>query len=63
MRGVRFGIAVWAIATMPLYLTNYVIEPWPGLFVAKILVWELVAGLTLGILTARLARNDSAKVG
>ena len=61
MRGARFGIAVWAIATIPLYLTNYVIEPWPGLFVAKILVWELVAGLTLGVLTARLARNDGAR--
>jgi hypothetical protein len=58
-QGVRFGVAVWAIATVPLYLTNYVIEPWPGAFVAKILVWEFVAGLVLGVLTARLARNDS----
>jgi uncharacterized protein DUF1761 len=57
--GVRFGVAVWAIATVPLYLTNYVIEPWPGVFVAKILAWEFVAVLTLGILTARLAKNDS----
>jgi hypothetical protein len=63
MRGARFGIAVWAIATIPLYLTNYVIEPWPGLFVAKILVWELIAGLTLGVLTAGLARNDGARAG
>jgi hypothetical protein len=61
VRGARFGVAVWAIATIPLYLTNYIIEPWPGLFVAKILVWELVAGLTLGILTARLAKNDGAR--
>jgi hypothetical protein len=57
--GVRFGVAVWAIATVPLYLTNYVIEPWPGVFVAKILAWESVAVLMLGILTARLAKNDS----
>ena len=57
--GVRFGVAVWAIATVPLYLTNYVIEPWPGVFVAKILAWEFVAVLILGILTARLAKNDS----
>jgi hypothetical protein len=58
-QGVRFGAAVWAIATVPLYLTNYVIEPWPGVFVAKILAWEFVAVLVLGVLTARLARNDS----
>lgn len=63
VRGARFGIAVWAIATIPLYLTNYVIEPWPGLFVAKILIWELVAGLILGVLTAGLARNDGTRAG
>ena len=40
-QGVRFGVAVWAIASVPLYLTNYVIEPWPGMFVAKILAWEI----------------------
>jgi hypothetical protein len=62
MRGLRLGVAVWAIATVPLYLTNYVIEPWPGVFVAKILAWELIAAITLGILTARLAKGDSAPV-
>ena len=60
MQGVRFGVAVWAIATVPLYLTNYVIEPWPGVFVAKILAWELFAVLALGVTTAGLARNDSS---
>jgi hypothetical protein len=58
-QGVRFGVAAWAIALVPLYLTNYVIEPWPGVFVAKILAWEFVAVLILGVLTARLAKNDS----
>jgi len=36
-QGMRLGVAVWAIATVLLYLTNYVIEPWPGVFFAKIL--------------------------
>jgi hypothetical protein len=57
-QGMRFGVAVWAIVSIPLYLTNYVIEPWPGAFVAKILGWELVAMSVLGILTARLAKSD-----
>ena len=60
VRGIRFGVAVWAITTIPLYLTNYVIEPWPGVFVAKILAWELIAMVILGILTASLSRNDAA---
>jgi hypothetical protein len=58
VQGIRFGLGVWAIASLPLYLTNYVIEPWPGMFVAKILAWELLAGLILGTLTAGMARND-----
>src|SRR5258708_14596376 len=39
-QGARFGVAAWAIALVPLYLTNYVIKPWPGVFVAKLLAWE-----------------------
>ncbi len=58
-QGVRFGLAVWAIATVPLYLTNYVIEPWPGEFVFKILAWELVAVTVLGVLTAALSKGDT----
>ena len=59
-QGVRFGIAVWAIASVPLYLTNYVIEPWPGIFVGKILAWEFAAALVLGMLVAALAKNDGS---
>jgi len=59
LRGLRIGIAVWAIASVPLYMTNYVIEPWPGVFVAKVLAWELIAVVILGMLTARLAKGDS----
>jgi hypothetical protein len=61
-QGVRFGIAVWAISTVPLYLTNYTIEPWPGIFVAKILGWELVAMVLLGIVMGGLSRNDRVTV-
>ena len=62
-QGLRFGIVIWAISAVPLYLTNYTIEPWPGIFVAKILVWELVAMLMLGVVIAALARNDAAPSG
>jgi hypothetical protein len=57
---VRFGIAVWAISGVPLYLTNYTIEPWPGMFVTKILAWEFVAMVSLGIVIAALAKADQA---
>ena len=57
-QGLRFGLAVWALAAVPKYIGNYTIEPWPGAFVAKILAWELVAALVLGILVAGLSKND-----
>jgi hypothetical protein len=60
-QGIRFGVAIWAIASMPLYLTNYVIEPWPGIFVAKILAWEFAAAVILGIIVGALARHDVAR--
>ena len=57
-QGLRFGVAVWAIASVPQYIANYTIEPWPGAFVIKILAWELVAALVLGVLVAGLSKND-----
>jgi hypothetical protein len=57
-QGIRFGLAIWAVAYVLLYLTNYVIELWPGSFVAKILAWELLAAVVLGVLMAALAKND-----
>jgi hypothetical protein len=59
-QGFRFGIAIWAISSVPLYLTNYTIEPWPGMFVTKILVWEFIAMMTLGFVIAALSRSDVA---
>ena len=59
-QGLRFGVAIWAISSVPLYLTNYTIEPWPGMFVTKILVWEFIAMMTLGFVIAALSRSDVA---
>jgi hypothetical protein len=62
-QGVRFGVAIWAIAQVPLYLTNYVIEPWPGTFVIKILAWELAASVMLGLLIAAMSKSDAVADG
>jgi hypothetical protein len=60
-QGLRFGVAVWAISRVWQYITSYVIEPWPGMFVVKILAWELIAAILLGIVVAGLSKNDGAK--
>lgn len=59
-QGLRFGVAVWALASAPLNLTNYMIESQPGLFVAKVLGWEMIAAMILGLLVAALSKNDGA---
>lgn len=63
LQGLRFGLAIWAVAEVPLYLTNYTIEPWPGVFVVKILIWELAAALILGMLVAGLTSRDARLKG
>ena len=59
-QGLRFGVAVWTLASVPLYITNYVIEPWPGVFVVKVLGWELMAAMLMGLIIAALSKNDGA---
>lgn len=59
-QGLGFGIAVWALASVPRYLTSYVIEPWPGLFVAKLLGWEIIAAMLLGLIVAALSKGDGS---
>jgi hypothetical protein len=60
-QGLRFGVAVWALAYVPLYLTNYVIEPWPGNCIAKILAWEFVVAVILSTVVAALSKNDATQ--
>src|SRR5258708_10150905 len=59
-QGLRFGVAVWALASAPPYLTNYLIEPRPGLFVPKVFRWETIAPLPLCVLVAARPRTHGA---
>src|SRR3989442_12529187 len=59
-QGLRFGVAVWALASAPQYLINYVIEPRPGLVVAKGFGWESIAAMLWGLLVAALSKNAVA---
>lgn len=60
-QGIRFGVAVWAIASVPMYLINYAVAPWPGKLVAKQLGWDFIAVVVLGLLIAALCRKDAAR--
>ena len=55
-QGVRFGIAVSCLMTIPFFLIFYSVQPFPGTLVIKQIVFETVGNVILGILVAYLNR-------
>ena len=62
MQGIRFGIAAALLATVPMYLTYYVILPMEGSTVIKQIVGDSVALLICGVIVAFINRRDDASV-
>ena len=58
-QGLQFGLVAWLMAQVPLWLLWYAEQPWPGNLVAKQLVLELVASLTIGTVVSALCRRRS----
>jgi len=51
-QGLRFGLAVALLTVVPGYLIYYVVQPLPGLLVAKQIGFDLVRTLILGVVVA-----------
>ena len=51
-QGVRFGIAVAVLMTVPLYLIYYAVQPMPGMLVIKQIVGDSIATVLIGIVVA-----------
>jgi len=51
-QGVRFGIAMWLILTVPSFFIAYATQPIPALLLSKQVLSELVSKIVLGIITA-----------
>jgi len=58
-QGLRCGFAIAMVATIPMFLIYYAVEPMPGMLVAKQLVFSTMQMLLLGVLAALL--NPSPK--
>jgi hypothetical protein len=56
-QGVRFGIAVAVLATIPNYLVYYVVQPMPFDLVVKQIVFTTVATVIMGIVAAAVNRD------
>jgi hypothetical protein len=52
MQGVRFGIAMWLVLTVPSFFIAYGTQPIPALLMSKQVLSELVGKIFLGVVTA-----------
>jgi hypothetical protein len=55
-QGLRFGLAVAALMTIPMYLIYYAVQPMPEALVVKQIVFDTVAVVLMGIAVAYLNR-------
>src|SRR4030095_9007303 len=55
-QGVRFGILIWLILTVPSFFIAYAVQPIPAVLMAKQVICEGVDKIFLGIVTALLYR-------
>lgn len=62
-QGMRYGVAIVLLTTLPLYLIYYVVQPMPGATVVKQIVFDGILVLILGAIAAFMYRNTMAKPG
>jgi hypothetical protein len=58
-QGLRYGLAMWLIASVSRYLIYFAIQPWSGAVVALQIGLELIMMLLLGITVAALYRKPA----
>ena len=56
-QGIRFGVAVWLMTAVPVYLTYYAVQPWPPEVIYKSIGFDLVRITLLGIIAASIYRK------
>lgn len=62
-QGIRYGVAIVLLTTVPLYLIYYVVQPMPGATVVKQIVFDGILVLILGAIAAFMYRNTMVKSG
>lgn len=58
-QGLRYGLAMWLIASVSRYLIYFAVQPWSGTVVALQIGLELIMMLLLGITVAALYRKPA----
>ena len=53
-QGLRCGLAIAMVSTIPMFLIYYAVEPMPGMLVCKQLIFSTIQMLVIGVLAALL---------
>ena len=59
-QGLRFGIAIAMLMTVPIYLIYYAVQPWPGAVVVKQIVYDGIGVLIKGVVVALINQGPGA---
>lgn len=59
-QGLRFGLAIALLATVPTYMIYYVVQPLPGSLVVRQILYDSILVLVLGAVVARIYRREPA---
>ena len=59
MQGVRFGLALSVLVTIPMYLIYFAVQPLPSDMVAAQIVLDAIGNVVLGIAAAALNRGPA----
>lgn len=55
-QGVRYGVMIAVLMTIPTYLIYYAVQPMPGMMVAKQIVFDAISMVVMGVAVAWLNR-------
>ena len=55
-QGIRFGILIWLVLTVPSFFIAYAVQPVPTMLMVKQVIFEGIDKILLGIITAALYR-------
>ena len=59
-QGLRFGIAIAVLMTIPMYLIYYAVQPWPGTVVVKQIVYDVISVLVMGVVVALINQGPKS---
>ncbi len=59
-QGIRFGLAVAVLATIPTYLIYFAVQPIPGFLVVKQIALDTISMVLMGIVCAWINRERTA---